>query len=85
MAKKVLNEEVQVETYLKLMIETSALKLLHNRWSSAPEPECSEWQVKMEILTHLLDKKDAKKESVLSQVSKAFPELKDIDWNISEH
>ncbi|HMO18525.1 MAG TPA: hypothetical protein PKA63_09605 [Oligoflexia bacterium] len=85
MAKKARSKEMRIDSCLKLMVETAALELLQDRWSSLLQPDCLESQVKMEILSHLLQKKLSRKESLLMQVGNSFPDLSEIRWNVREH
>ena len=85
MAKQVLTEERKIEMFLKLLVETAALQLLFTRWADENESENYEWQIKMEVLGEILDRKLNRREILIEELKDHFPEITRFDWAQQSH
>jgi len=85
MAAQALTDERKIETFLKSLVEAAALQLLWTRWADEDDLDNNEWQIKMEILTELLDKKLAKRDRLLLELKEHFPEITQFKWAQLSH
>jgi len=87
MALRALSKERKIEMYLKVLVESSALQLLWGRWSdqSSGSDGDEDWQIRMGVLSHLLEKKLSKKEHLYNALQDDFPEIKELEWIQFEH
>jgi hypothetical protein len=85
MAKQVLTEERKIEMFLKILVETAALQLLFTRWADENDQENYEWQIKMEVLSEILDRKLGRREDLVTELKDHFPEIIKFDWAQLNH
>ena len=85
MAKQVLTEERKIEMFLKVLVETAALQLLFTRWADENDEQNYEWQIKMEVLSEILDKKLNRREDLIEQLKDEFPEITKFNWALPNH
>lgn len=85
MAKQVLTEERKIEMFLKLLVETAALQLLFTRWADEDDAENYEWQIKMEVLSDILDRKLSRRDELTDELKEHFPEIVKFDWAQQNH
>lgn len=85
MAKQVLTDERKIEIFLKLLVETAALQLLFTRWADENDSENYEWQIKMEVLSEVLDRKLNRREDLIAELKDHFPEITKFDWAQLNH
>lgn len=85
MASKVNTDERKMEFFLKALVETAGLQLLWSRWADEDDVNNYEWQIKMEVLTELLDKKIARRDKLLVELQEHFPDIANFDWAPLSH
>ncbi len=85
MASKVNTDERKMEFFLKALVETAGLQLLWTRWADEDDVNNYEWQIKMEVLTELLDKKMARRDKLLGELKEHFPDIVNFDWAQISH
>lgn len=85
MASKVNTDERKMEFFLKALVETAALQLLWTRWADEDDLGNYEWQIKMEVLTELLDNKLARRDKLLLELKEHFPDIANFDWAQISH
>lgn len=85
MATKAITDERKMEFFLKALVETAGLQLLWTRWADEDDVNNYEWQIKMEVLTELLDKKLARRDKLLLELKEHFPDIANFDWAQLSH
>lgn len=85
MAKQVITEERKIEMFLKLLVETAALQLLFTRWADENDQENYEWQIKMEVLSEILERKLDRRENLIEELKDNFPEITKFNWALPSH
>jgi len=85
MAKQVFTEERKVELFLKLLVETAALQLLFTRWADENDHENYEWQIKMEVLSDIMDRNLDRRDQLTEELKNLFPEITKFDWAQLNH